>query len=108
MATKWVIFRKCGSLVVADPGELRVRAGDTVRFAERPGMRLFFPEVELVNGGERGRGKSLVVALYKGFNFKVPRLPRMLLPRTFFYAVYESPTRTFATGGSNPKIIVEP
>jgi hypothetical protein len=89
---------------LADPGVLTVLPGDTVQFVNGIGrkMLLYFPETELFEElADLGR----VVEVPKD-GTKLRVAGRLKQQKAYQYAMWSGATRSFAIGGSNPKIII--
>jgi len=100
---KPVKFVRCGKICVVDPPDLSVSSGDTVEFVNstEAALRIFFAKRDLFDAELASVGKIASVKLH------VKASPP-LRPVVYHYAVFCDETDSFAVGGSNPRIILNP
>lgn len=84
------------------PGDLFVRAGETVVFVNETGARV------LLLFGNRALFDRELIEIIAGGNSGPLTVGSIPPPRSFQYAVYSDKTGTFGVGGSNPRIILNP
>jgi len=100
---KAVEFIPCRKICVVDPGELDVVSGETVVFvnSSKAELRVFFGKNELF-------GTELIRIIGGGRQALPVKARRPERPVVYHYSVFCDETDTFAVGGSNPRIILNP